>query len=123
MILYFYYPVLQGVQAEFSAHRIQKGGSFMAVNGMHKDDWKPVDKQLDSLTILCNALEAIPKNIEQLIDGESDRQDYLEEHNRDTNEDISSELEDINTYLTSLSDLLENLNDLRENLETLKEYK
>ncbi|MCM1506761.1 MAG: hypothetical protein NC177_06455 [Ruminococcus flavefaciens] len=94
----------------------------MSVNGMSKDCWKIIDKQLKNVNLLCDILNDIPKNIESLTDGDDDRQNYLTDHGRESIENISLELEEINTQLYILSSLTENLNSLSENLENLKSY-
>ncbi|MDE6501358.1 MAG: hypothetical protein K2L10_04680 [Ruminococcus sp.] len=95
----------------------------MSVNGMCKNDWKTIDKQLTSLNNLCNALGEIPKNIDYIIDGDEDRKNYLEEHNKDINEDFTDKLTEINSDIECLSSLYADLKNIIEKLEELQDYK
>ena len=94
----------------------------MSINGMNEGHWIKIDEMLDSINILFDTLGEIPSDIGELLNAEEERQQYLEEHNRPVNEEISSEISDIDIYIQEVSNVRENLESIMELLEKIKGF-
>lgn len=62
-----------------------------------------IKKLKNDVEVILGILSPIPDDIEDIIDGENERTQYLEEHGRSSVDDISEELEEINGNLNRLS--------------------
>lgn len=67
---------------------------------LNSDDIKKLKNDVE---VILGILSPIPDDIEDIIDGENERTQYLEEHGRSSVDDISEELEEINGNLNRLS--------------------
>lgn len=78
-----------------------------------------IKKLKNDVEVILGILSPIPDDIEDIIDGENERTQYLEEHGRSSVDDISEGLEEINENLKRISDLREKLENILDNLYDL----